>query len=260
MEGLKKNIAIVTGASSGFGKEFVKLLLKKDCIDEIWAVARNQEKLNLLKEEFGTKIRTVSADLSESSSFSLFEQMLTKEKPRVAYLVNNAGYGKFGSYKDLSAEQSINMMSLNMGAPVAAGLVCLPYMAKGGRIINIASQASFFPLPYMNIYSATKAFLRNYTRALNVELKGTGITATAVCPPWMKTNFFSRAQTGAAKTVTNFMGITDASKAAAKALKDADRGKDISVFGIFTKLTHFLSKIFSQKAAMKVWILLQRIK
>ena len=152
------------------------------------------------------------------------------------------------------------MMSLNMGAPVAAGLVCLPYMAKGSRIINIASQASFFPLPYMNIYSATKAFLRNYTRALNVELKGTGITATAVCPPWMKTNFFSRAQTGAAKTVTNFMGITDASKAAAKALRDADRGKDISVFGIFTKLTHFLSKIFSQKAAMKVWILLQRIK
>ena len=82
--------------------------------------------------------------------------------------------------------------------------ICIPYIKCGGHIINIASQSAFQPLPYLNIYSATKAFLRNYTRALNVELKDRGITATAVCPGWMNTGLLDRGAIGASHTVTNF--------------------------------------------------------
>ena len=84
------------------------------------------------------------------------------------------------------------MIDLNIRALVAMGLICLPYMPKGAHLINIASQASFFPLPYQNIYSSTKAFVRHYTRALNVELKDKGVSATAVCPGWISTGLFER--------------------------------------------------------------------
>jgi len=84
------------------------------------------------------------------------------------------------------------MIDLNISGVVAMGLVCIPHMKKGSHILNIASQASFQPLPYQNIYSSTKAFVRNYTRALNVELREKGITATAVCPGWMKTGLYDR--------------------------------------------------------------------
>ena len=99
------------------------------------------------------------------------------------------------------------MIDLNISAVVALGLVCIPYMEKGSHIINIASQASFFPLPYQNIYSSTKAFVRNYTRALNVELKSRGIYATAVCPGWMKTGLFDRGLIGAKNGTNKFSGM-----------------------------------------------------
>lgn len=81
------------------------------------------------------------------------------------------------------------MIHVNIDAVVAMGLVCIPYMKKGSHLINIASQASFQPLPYQNIYSSTKSFVRNYSRALNVELKEKGIYVTAVCPGWIKQTF-----------------------------------------------------------------------
>ena len=188
----EKSIAIVTGANGGLGKEFVKLLLKEEGISEIWAIARNKEKLNQLLNEFGDKIRTFSMDMSNRESFAEIEKELNANDAAVKYLVNNAGFAKFCSYDDIGIDESLNMIDLNIGAVVAAGLTCIPYMEKNSHIINIASQASFFPLPYQNIYSSTKAFVRNYTRALNIELKDKEINATAVCPGWMKTGLFTR--------------------------------------------------------------------
>ncbi len=91
--------------------------------------------------------------------------------------------------------------------------------------MNISSQASFQPLPYQNVYSSTKAFLRNYTRALHVELKGKDISATAVCPGWMRTALYQRAKVGAKKTVNNFLGMVTPDKVARKALCDAKEKK-----------------------------------
>ena len=177
-----KKIAIITGASSGLGREFVKILKNRNEIEEIWAIARHEDKLNRLKKQIGAKIRPIPMDVSNITRIEELGSMLAEQRVEVQYLINNAGYAKFCSYDDLDVAQSVNMINVNISGVVAMGLVCIPYMPRGSHVINIASQAAFQPLPYQNLYSSTKAFVRNYTRALNVELQDRGISATAVCP------------------------------------------------------------------------------
>ena len=187
----KRSIAVVTGASGGFGKEFVRLLLEEDTVDEIWAVARNKEKLQKLSDEFGSRICVIPMDLTHPVERRAFAEKLEQEKVKIQFLVNNAGYAKFCAYDELGVEESLNMLELNCNAVVAMGLFCIPYMEQGSHIVNIASLAAFLPLPYLNLYSASKAFVRNYSRALNVELKQRGITVTAVCPGAVATDLYN---------------------------------------------------------------------
>lgn len=250
---LKKTIAIVTGASGGLGLEFVKILMKKPELDEIWIISRSQEKLEKIQKKLGDKIRCFPMDLSELANIKQFGANQELESCNIKYLINNAGFAKCCSYEDLSLDESINMIDLNVSGLVAMGLICIPHMKRGSHIINIASQASFQPLPYLNIYSATKAFVRNYTRALNVELKDKGIVATAVCPGWMKTGLFDRALIGAKKAPKNFKGMVTPDLVAKKAMMDADKGKDLSVYSLYVKTGHLVAKILPQKAMMKVW-------
>ena len=119
---------------------------------------------------------------------------------------------------------------------------------------NIMKEA----MPYMNIYASTKAFVRNYTRALNVELKPRGITATAVCPGWMATPFLTRAEIGADKGVTKFKHLTTPKDVAARAIADAKKGKDMSVYGGYNKTCHLASKMLTQKAMMNLWLKQQK--
>ena len=178
----------------------------------------------------------------------------------VKILINNAGFAKFCSYEDISIDESLNMIDLNISAVVAMGLICIPYMDKGSHIINIASQAAFQPVPYQNIYSATKSFVKNYSQALNVELKNKGITVTAVCPGWMKTDLYSRACINAPKSTKNFVFMVTPDVVAQKALKDAYKGKDISVYGLYVNICRFMTKILPEKLIMKIWLLQQEIK
>lgn len=254
-----KKIAIITGASSGLGKEFVKIINKKKNIQEIWAIARHQDDLDKLKVQIGGKIRPVAMDLSDLSQIETFGQMLSDNEVQICYLINNAGYGKFASYDDLSVEESVNMLNLNINAVVAMGLTCIPHMCRGAHIINISSQSAFQPLPYMNLYSASKAFVRNYTRSLHIELNDRGITATAVCPGWMKTNFYKRADIGAAKNISSFSGMSSVARVARKAIADADRGKDLSIYGSYVNICHIVSKLLPQKWMMHFWLRLQHI-
>lgn len=254
----KKPIAIVTGASGGMGLEFVRLLAKKEELDEIWVIARSADKLEAVKGEIGSRIQCFPMDLSNLENIKKFGSQEELKDCNIKYLINNAGFAKFCSYDDLSLEESINMIDLNVSGVVAMGLVCIPHMEKGGRIINIASQASFQPLPYLNIYSSTKAFVRSYTRALNVELKDRGVTATAVCPGWMKTGLFARGLIGARKEVKNFVGMVTPDVVAKKALSDADQGKDMSVYGFYVKMCHLIAKVLPQKVMMKLWLIQQK--
>lgn len=254
----KKSIAIVTGASSGMGIEFVKLLAKKTELDEIWIIARSADKLETVKNELGSKIKCFPMDLSDIENIKNFGKNPKLETCNIKYLINNAGFAKFCSYDDLSVDESINMIDLNVSGVVAMGLVCIPYMEHGSHIINIASQAAFQPLPYQNIYSSTKAFVRNYTRALNVELKDKGIVATAVCPGWMKTGLIDKGLIGAKKATKNFAGMVTPDVVAKKAISDADKGKDISVYSAYVKMCHLFAKILPQKVMMKLWLIQQK--
>lgn len=255
----KKKIAVVTGASGGLGKEFIRLLLREENVEEIWAIARNEKKLCALKKKGGGKIQVYPMDLSDRRALENFEQVLRNSEIEITYLVNNAGYGAFGSYEDLDVEESLRMIDVNCGAVVAMGLLCIPYMKRGAHVINIASQASFQPLPYLNLYSASKAFVRSYSRALHIELKEKGISVTAVCPGWLDTGFFERADIGAEKTIRRYRGMTKPMKVAVKALHDAKWGRDISVSGIYIKCGHILAKLLPQRVMIKLWLRQQRL-
>lgn len=256
----KKNIAIITGASSGFGKEFTKLLVTDETLDEIFVLSRSGDKLEALKSELGGKIKPYIIDLSVPEKIKEFGEYLKVQNTNVKILINNAGYAKFCSYDDLSIDESLNMINLNISGVVAMGLVCIPFMEEGSHILNIASQAGFQPVPYQNIYSATKSFVKNYSQALNVELKEKGISVTAVCPGWMKTNLYERGCIGARKATKRFMLMVSPEKAAKKALKDAYNNKDISIYGLHVKIAVWFTKFLPEKWIMKIWLLQQGIK
>ncbi len=249
-----KNIAIITGASGGLGKEFVALLACDTQIEEIWALARSQEKLLEIQNKYGHKIRPVLIDLSSRQELLNFSALLQSQAHSISWLINNAGYGKFGLWKASTAEESLNMVDLNAAAVVGLTLLCLPHMQKGGHILNIASIAAFQPLPYLNLYSATKAFIHHYSSALNRELRGSGITVTSVCPGWMDTAFVSRASSEAQQTVQRYQAQTPPGPVARKALKDAKKGRSFSTYGWYAKGCHVAAKLLPQQLMMHIWL------
>ncbi|MCD8317164.1 MAG: SDR family NAD(P)-dependent oxidoreductase [Eggerthellaceae bacterium] len=190
----QKKIAVVTGASSGMGREFALQIDLMQVVDEIWIIARNVEKLQEVANELTTPARVVSMDLTDRSDIDKFSETLQNEQPNVYYLINSAGFGKFGDWQTISDSAADSMIDLTCRAVVDMTRACLPYMERGSHIIQVASSAAFMPLPHMNVYAATKAFVLRYTRALRWELSGTGVTATALCPTWVKTGFESVAR------------------------------------------------------------------
>ena len=188
-------IAIITGASSGLGSEFVRQISRKEKLGEIWVIARRKGRLTALQKESQTHLRIITGDLTKPETLREIEAMLWKEKPDVRILVNAAGYGKIGSWRDIKRSDVDGMIDLNCKAAVAMTQITLPFMKRGARILQICSTAAFQPFPYLSVYAATKAFLYRYSRALRVELYGTGIRVTAVCPYWIKdTEFIGRAK------------------------------------------------------------------
>lgn len=129
--------------------------------------------------------------------------------------------------------------------------LCIPYMGEESRILQISSASAFQPNPYINLYAASKAFERNYSRALNVELKGTGITSIAVCPGWIDTELLQKEING--KTV-RFPGIVSAKRVVKQAIRDAKRGKDMSVCSLYVKCQHVNVKLLPQRWVMKLWM------
>lgn len=247
---MKKRIAVVTGATGGIGREFVKLLMEED-IDEVWAIARSQQKLELLKQELGDKVVMIAVDLSKISEVCKIGEQLRKSSPEIVYLINNAGMAKMGSYEDFTIDEIDSTVNVNCKAPVVLCSLCIPYMEKGSRILNISSASAFQPNPYINLYAASKAFERSYSRALNVELKKLGITVTAVCPGWVDTELLTKEING---QKVRFPGIVTAGEVAEKALKDAKKGKDMSICSLYVKFQHFNVKLMPQKMTMKLWI------
>ena len=245
-----KKIAILTGATGGLGREFLKQILKEE-IDEVWAIARNEQKLSELRKEYGEKVIPMSIDLSELKGIEQIKNVLDEKKPQVMYLINNAGLAKMGNYKDFDIEEIDKTINVNCKAPVMLAQICIPYMRKGSKILNISSASAFQPNPYINLYAASKVFERSYSRALNVELNGTGITSVAVCPGWIDTELLQKEING--KKV-RFPGMVTPDRVVKQAIKDAKKGKDMSVCSLYVKCQHVNVKLLPQRLVMKIWM------
>ena len=242
------DIAIITGATGGIGMEFVKAIHMMDDIDEIWAVGRNKEKLKCLKKEY-EKVVPIEADFA-GNGISILGERIETEKPNIRMLINNAGIAHMGAFEEMKKEDIDDFCKINCNAPSLLISMSLPYMHAGARILNIASASSFQPNPYLSMYSASKVFLKNLSRALSVELKPRGITVTAVCPGWVGTGMLPKEKNG---RPIRYIGMVKPSTVVNKALRDSCRGKDMSTPGFFAGYFRFYSKITPTKLVMKQW-------
>lgn len=257
---MMKEIIMITGASSGMGREFAMQIEKKYQVDEIWVIARRKERLESLKEKLQTKVRIFALDLTQKESFEILQEALFKEKPRVKVLVNCSGYGKLDHYENMSLETIENMMNLNMLAVVKMVNTVLPYMHKESHIVNFASCSGYMPIPYLNIYAASKAFVLNYSRALNEELKYRGIHVLAICPYWVETEFFDRAVEKDKKPVVIRYGkVYQAKDIIKKAIKDMERSKDVSLYGTINKIQILGMKVLPHRFVKKIWMAYQNL-
>ena len=250
------NIAIVTGASSGMGREFVLQLSGYVKVDEIWVIARREEALETLKAEVSVPVRPIPLDLTKAESFETVASLLEAEKPNIKLLVNAAGFGKFGAFHKVSLEDDCKMIDLNCKALLMMTRLCIPYMQPGSHILELDSLSAFQPVPYITTYGATKAFVLSYTRSMNQELKGRGIRVMAMNPGWVKTEFFNHAfQTNGGNEVQYFDRLYEAKDCVATGLKDLYRSKkDYSVHGLPVKLQVAMVKIVPHSIVMKIWL------
>lgn len=254
------DIAIVTGASSGLGREFVHLLAAQEPLQEIWVIARRADRLAALQQAGGVKIRPLPLDLTDKAAVRSLAALLGREKPRVRVLINAAGFGRISSAAELPLEDAEGMIDLNCRAAVAVTQVALPYLGAGSRVLQICSTAAFQPFPYLSVYAASKAFLYRYTRALRVELRARQITVTAVCPYWIKdTEFIAGAQkTPDAGAIRSFPFAQQQRTVALRALRDARRGLAVSTPGLVPTVHRITAKILPTGLMMTLWELLRR--
>ena len=244
-------IAVITGASSGMGREFVYALDRDEEFDELWVIARREQRLLELKEKCRAKIRPIVLDLQQRESFALYRQLLEQEKPEIAVLVNAAGFGLFGAFMDMDMDRQLDIIDLNSRALTAMCYMSVPYMKKGSRIYNMGSMSSWQPVPYINVYGASKAYVLNFSRALGVELKDRGIKVMAVCPGWITTEFFDHAIHD--DTISYFNRYYPPEQVIEKALKDMKKGKNASVLGFPERMQVLLVKLLPVGFVMKTW-------
>jgi len=244
-------IAVITGASSGMGREFVLQLDKSEIFDEIWVIARRKDRLEELIPQVRAKLRPLAMDLTLQESYDAYNALLKETQPEIAVLVNGSGYGYFHPFTADPLEGQLKMIDLNDKALVAITYLSLPYMKEGGRIYQIGSLSSFQPVPYIGLYGATKAFVLSFSRALNVELRGRGIRVMAVSPGWIKTEFFDTAVKD--DTITYYNKYFTSEEVVRLALKDMKRGKDVSVLGFNNQLQRLAVKLLPHKFVMRTW-------
>ena len=249
------NIAIVTGASSGMGREFVLQLSGYVKVDEIWAIARRRDALENLQKDTAVKVRPIVLDLEKSESFAEMEALLAAEKPHVKLLVNAAGFGRFGTYHKTAVEDECRMIDLNCKALLVMTRLCLPYMEKGSHILQLDSLSAFQPVPFITTYGATKSFVLSYSRGMNQELKSAGIRMMAMNPGWVKTEFFDHAfRTNTDGEIQHFSWLFEASDVVRTGLKDLYKTKkDYSVHGLQVKAQVLLVKLLPHSLVMKIW-------
>ncbi|MGH3824198.1 MAG: SDR family NAD(P)-dependent oxidoreductase [Pseudonocardiaceae bacterium] len=229
--------AVVTGASAGLGAHFARLFAQDR--HDVVLVARRRDRLDQLATELhqahGVQTTVIAADLSDPKASLHLHQELTRTGIEVEFLVNNAGFGTSGAFAERELARQLDMIELNVKALTHLTGLVLPAMIarRSGRILNVGSSAGFLPGPFMATYYASKAYVLSFTEALADELRGTGVTATVLCPGPTATEF---AQVAGAGSAALFRGAADAASVARYGYRSMLAGKTIAIPGMTMKL------------------------
>lgn len=248
-----KKIIIVTGASSGMGREFVKQLAKSaKQIEEMWLIARREERMLAIKKEIvNIKVRVFALDICREDDLNILSDHLMAESPSVRILVNAAGVGRAGNFKEITRKEAENMVDLNNKALTVITHMVLPYMAKPGNIIQLASASAFLPQKEFAVYAASKAFVLSFSRALQAEVRKQGIVVTAVCPGPVKTEFLLISNAGKKEKALKKLVTVKPECVVRKAISDALRGKTISIYGLPMKMAYIVAKLLPHGLFLK---------
>ena len=215
------------------GRAFVQQIMDKyRRIDEIWVIARHLQK-EMWKERFGTKIVPLSLDLLQEQSQEQLRRRLFAEDVRIKVLVNAAGMGRIGR--------------LNDEALMTVTYLCLPYMGKGSRVVQMASASAFVPQPGFAVYAASKAYVMSFSRALRSEVRKKGITVTCVCPGPVDTAFFEGAEKYHKMPLFKKKSMADPKPVVEKAVYDAACGRALSIYGWSMKALFLACKILPHR-------------
>lgn len=243
---------LITGATSGIGYEFAHLYAKDGC--DISIHGRDIDRLYSLKEELNTEynvhVDVISCDLSSSVSVDKLVEYLSNKDFDI--FINNAGFDVAGDFIDNAYEKEFDMISVNILAHTRLAKVVARNMVKNGsgRILNLGSIVSYIPVPHHTIYSATKAYVLNYSLGLREELKNTGVTVSVLCPGPTKTNFAKRANLE--KTPAFSKNILDTKFVATQGYNGLIKGKAVMLPGLKVKTYVLLSKIIPMSLLLKL--------
>lgn len=247
-------IAVITGASSGLGREYAfSVVRNRPEIDELWLIARREDRLRQTAEQISKRVRIFSLDITDGERLEEYTAALKAEKPEISVLINNAGFGRLGDFDMLSAEDNGGMVRLNCEALTVMTSLSLPYMNEGAEIINTCSIAAFAPNTRMAVYCSTKAYVLSLSKALRSELKPRGINVLAVCPGPMDTEFLPVAgiAPGSSKTFDTLPRVKPAVMAQ-KSLEASARKKGVYTNLLFYKFYRVLAKILPHALVMKM--------
>lgn len=248
-----KKIAIITGASSGLGKEFTKQIANLKLYDELWIIARRKDNLVELANQINSSqnfncIRPVSLDLSKESDLYSLQSMIKKEDEAlrkiescigIGLLINNAGYGTYGPFYDTNIQKETQMIDVNCKALTFLASIVLPYLDSSSVIINTSSLAAFMPLGNFAVYAASKAYVLSFSVALAAELKERGVKVCALCPGSVSTEFANVASSGERKEVLGGICVESVVR---DCIKKAFKGKKIVLYRPKWKITAFFSR------------------
>ncbi len=254
---------LVTGASGGLGLELAKCYAKAG--HSLILTARSDDKLTAAKQEleaaYHVPVVTIPMDLGANGAPEALMNAIREQELAVGVLVNNAGFGDFGEFvhSDLSKQQA--MVSLNVSALMTLCHAVLPDMVERGRghILNVASIAAFQSGPYMSVYYATKAFVLSFSEALHRELRGSGVTVTALCPGPIRTGFEDAADLKSSKLFQS-LPVADADRVAAFGFRAAQNGKVVAVHGLLNRLIVFGVRLVPRRAVSNMVCRIQGVR
>lgn len=238
-------IAVITGASSGLGKEFTKTIIKDySSLDEIWIIARRKERLEeIIKGNPNTNIRAIPLNLSIDSEYEKLENLLAELCPQIYILINNAGFECSGIFKSMSVSAIQSMLSVNVKGFTMVQRLCSPYFIKGSFTIMTCSISSFTPVPHQAVYSASKRYIYTLGKALREEEKENGVKVLLLCPGNMDTEMNPRGQSRQSRQI-NALPFLDMKKMTKTALRKVEQNKAVYTPGRFYKFYRVVSKVF----------------